>query len=308
MTSTISTRTSAGAARIDALRTELEDLWGNLDRIFDSLSDTDWRRRHGKDWTIADVPYHLAYFDRQIVLLPLQRRSAPLECVRIQRTMRELNEWNAREFAQRPPNQTALESLAQWRAIRAEVRDTLAALTDADLDSTVRTFLAGMGARPLSAMLGAYVAHSWSHLGQLRYYLKRRDAVPSAAAVRRAMAFYAHMMAFGFVPERGEAYGRPFTAGLEITGPSGGTWAMRVSGRRLQIDSADVTTLAGDADMRLTMSPDTFIKMFAEIASPMWLMLTGQIRVHGLSKMPTFGKLFPPFQLDREVTADQIRF
>ena len=56
-----------------SLLADLDDLWQNLDAIFVSLGSSDWSRQHGPHWTFADVPYHLAYFDREIVAHPIER-------------------------------------------------------------------------------------------------------------------------------------------------------------------------------------------------------------------------------------------
>ncbi len=54
----------------DAVReimADVEGLWAGLDEIFGSFSASDWDRPHGADWTMATVPFHLSYFDRDIV-------------------------------------------------------------------------------------------------------------------------------------------------------------------------------------------------------------------------------------------------
>ena len=52
---------------------DLESIWRCYDAAFESLGPSDWSRKHGKDWTVADVPYHLAYFDRELVVGPIER-------------------------------------------------------------------------------------------------------------------------------------------------------------------------------------------------------------------------------------------
>jgi hypothetical protein len=55
------------------------------DTIFDSLTASDWRRTHGKHWVIADVPYHLSYFDRDLVLSAL-KWPGPIEAPSVRHT------------------------------------------------------------------------------------------------------------------------------------------------------------------------------------------------------------------------------
>src|SRR5690348_14244817 len=87
---------------------DLESLWALYDQVFDALDATQWQRKHGKDWVVADLPYHLFYFDRDIVLATLRRGAQlPPEVLRsVPRSMRELDAWNEREFGQRPKNES----------------------------------------------------------------------------------------------------------------------------------------------------------------------------------------------------------
>ena len=55
-----------------AFLTDLEDLWGCLDELFASLAPADWSCRHGQHWTFVDVPYHLGYFDRTVIVCPIE--------------------------------------------------------------------------------------------------------------------------------------------------------------------------------------------------------------------------------------------
>ena len=52
----------------------------------------------------------------------------------------------------------------------------------------------------------------------------------------------------------------------------------------------------------MTLTTDTFMAMFKKVSNPMLLMLRRRIRVRGLSKMGTFGKLFPEPELDTPMT------
>jgi hypothetical protein len=54
-------------ARVSRLATHLEELWAHFDTLYDGLKPTDWSRPHGKDWTYADLLYHMTYCDRDAV-------------------------------------------------------------------------------------------------------------------------------------------------------------------------------------------------------------------------------------------------
>ena len=72
------------------------DLWQGLDALMERIGPRDWSRRHGKDWTFAEVPFHLAYFDAEVVCDPVEQRPTDRK---IMRTLRELNAWNDAHFA-----------------------------------------------------------------------------------------------------------------------------------------------------------------------------------------------------------------
>ena len=97
-----------------SLLADLDDLWQNLDAIFVRLGPSDWSRRHGPDWTFADVPYHLAYFDREIVVHPLEQGlDLPITEQWVARSNPDVHAWNARRFAERPV--TTVEDLLAKR-------------------------------------------------------------------------------------------------------------------------------------------------------------------------------------------------
>lgn len=43
---------------------DLETIWAAIDSFYHQFSPQEWSRKHGKEWTFADMPYHLAYFNQ----------------------------------------------------------------------------------------------------------------------------------------------------------------------------------------------------------------------------------------------------
>src|SRR5438093_4232002 len=103
------------------VRADLEQTWSVLDRLIAAVPPERWTRKYGPDWTYQDVPYHLAYFDRVMVADPIEFGTAlqdRFECL----TLRQLNDWNAAEFAKRRPGTTPEESIAEMRRQRERIR------------------------------------------------------------------------------------------------------------------------------------------------------------------------------------------
>lgn len=267
-----------------ALLEELESVWSCFDELFASFGPSDWRRKLGPDWTYADLPYHLSYFDQEIVATPIARgRDVPLAEQRVQRTRRELDAWNAERFAARPADETVEQSLARMRRSRENLRRAAARLDD--LDAPGFTPLLGTGWVPARMLLGAGVAHSWAHYTEARLRLGRRGPLTSEAATHRTLAFFMELMPM--FASKAEIAKGPFAATMVFTGPGGGAWTMRVADGALTASEG----AAPDADVVLTQSAETFEKTHSNISSPMWLMLTGQLKVKGFGKMGRFGKL-----------------
>jgi putative sterol carrier protein len=84
--------------------------------------------------------------------------------------------------------------------------------------------------------------------------------------------------------------GTNLTVVMELTGPGGGTWTVRVADDTCQISEGRLTS----ADLVMTQSPETLVKTMTGIQNPVLAMLTGNIKVRGLGSMGTFGKLFHP--------------
>src|SRR5947209_15939995 len=56
-----------------ALLADLEGLWQRFDELVETLGPDDWSGKHGQHWTFTDVPYHLAYFDLDVIPIAITR-------------------------------------------------------------------------------------------------------------------------------------------------------------------------------------------------------------------------------------------
>lgn len=268
------------------LADELEALWQCLDELFAGLSPAGWSRKHGRHWTFADVPYHLAYFDRECMRVAGLGVDAPPSARWLMPSEAEILIWNARMFAERPAGQSVTESLAQMRASRDQIRALLAELTDADLDRPAWSpFFGWMTMRDgITGLIG----HTYNHFMEARIRLKRSTPVPPPALIHRALGFYLGLMEQMVDPAH--AAGRQFTAIMVLTGEGGGAWTIHVADGQCRVTEGH----AAKADLVMAQSPEAFAATFSRITNPMLLMLTGKIKVKGYRGLATFGKLFPP--------------
>jgi hypothetical protein len=280
-----------------SLLADLEDLWQNLDAIFVSLGPSDWSCQHGPHWTFADVPYHLAYFDREIVAHPLaQGPDLPTAEQWAARSIPELNAWNARRFAERPATQTVEQSLEQMRASRNAIQGVAGAMHATDLERPTWFPLLIGGWLPARAVLEGCRFHSWSHFMELR--LRHPEGTRrSTPELREATIHEALGDAMSFFPlalNRAQAATAQFTLVMEFNGPGGGAWAIRVA------DGA--CTVAEEwpvrSDLVITQSSETFMKTRIGMLDSMAAMQSGEIEVQNIENMGMFATLFPPHQPD----------
>lgn len=292
------TTLSTERQELDRLAATLEDTWGFIDRLLDSIPEDRWHARYGKDWTYADVAWHLAYFDRIVVAEPIGAgRDLPSGAHFNLGSMRELNAWNDAELAKRPAGQDPRASIDELRAVHERIRGLLADSDDTLLDQPCfnHFFSAGFTGTVRTALRSAAL-HGWGEGTELMVRLGRHDAVPESAT-RNALDGYVGFMANS--ADAGAAGDRPFTLVMDFTGPGGGAYTIHVerSGARASTGDAD------GADVRMTLDPVTFnCVMIRRMSNPMVAMLTGKVRVKGLTRMGRMQKIFREPKLDDRLT------
>jgi hypothetical protein len=280
--------TTTAQPSLATLIAQLEEIWRHVDTLLDPLTPADWQRKHGKDWIFADLPYHLAYYDRDTVAKPIRiGQDLPSDQQKLMRTMGELDAWNARKFAERRPGQSVDESLAHMRASRDAVRQAVAGLSDADLDRRVFIHLVGCGWVTVRLALQSCLVHTWAHFTEARLRLKRDSPIPSLSIVHTSLGFFLGMLPM--MISRDKIPARPFTTMMSIGGPGGGNWTVRIANGTCTVAEERADT----ADMVMTYrDAETFVTTMRGMQNPMLAMLTGKIRVRGFRNMGTFGTLF----------------
>lgn len=280
----MSTRTE-----LDVLMTQLEEMWSHQDTLFNIITaSNDWGHKHGADWTFADVPYHLAYCNRDLVARGIELGpNLPADEQESLSTLEAISAWNKRKFAERAAGQTAEQSLTQVRASWDDIRRETAAMTDADLERPF--WLPILGAGWVTARHGLQwgLGHDWSEFMQLRIHMGRTKPVPSAAIT----TYYLGAM-IGFLPmflNKESAAGVEFTAVFTFTDPG-------VSAYTIHVVDGVATVARGRAEnahLVMTQSAETYEKTVRGIQKPGEAIQSGAIQVSNPEGLATFGKLFP---------------
>ena len=267
-----------GVTELSVLLARAESIWGSIDDLFSHFDETQWAKPHGKDWTFADVPFHLGYFDREMIA---ERIGTAGDDLPVFQTMADLDAWNDEHFATRSGSAVEV-ALGQMRAGRAAVRDAVAS---ADAGASAFVSLPGLGATTIEVALTSLVTHTWNHFieAQVRSGVDiRAERDVTALAIRSNLGF----MPVGL--DRAAAQTSELTVCFDVGGV--GAYTVEVTDGECHVDDG------APADADLTMRfPDerAFGSMFHGIKNPMVMMFTRQMRVKGLGKMGAFGKLFP---------------
>ncbi len=275
-----------------ALLTDLEGLWQRFDELVWTLGPDDWSGKHGQHWTFVDVPYHLAYFDLEVIATAIRRGLQVPASEQVLRTEAGQDAWNEIKFTQRPADTTPQQCLEQMWASRQAVRDAIAVLSESDLERPVFIPLVGLGWVSVRVALEASYSHTWNHYMQLRFWMKCSILEPTSAQNHRALSYF--MASFAEYLDRKQAAQMRFTAVMEFSGSGGGSWTLHVADGTCQAREGR----AAHADLVMSQSPETFVKTRTGIENPRLAMLAGKIQVHGLRNLGTFQKLFPIKSLD----------
>jgi hypothetical protein len=275
---------------LKALMAQLEEMWGHQAALFKIVNESgQWNHKHGQDWTFADVPYHLAYCNRDLVYTPAKfGRDLPVDQRVTISTMADLGEWNEREFAARPPGQTPEETMAQLRASWDEIRQLVSEWTDADLERP--WWMPFMGGVWLTAGDGLRwtLGHDWSEFMQLRIHMGRSEPVPSPAITTHFLGaviggVYPQMLD----PEA--AQGREFRAVMAFTDPGVSSFTIEVSGGAARAVPGQVE----NPDLVITQSAESFEKTRSGIWPLADAIEQGEVQVSDMESLAIMGELFP---------------
>jgi putative sterol carrier protein len=288
----MTTYTSLAPTTGALLLADLEGLWQCLDELLGILGPDDWSGKHGQHWTFADVPYHLAYFDLDVIATAIRRGLYVPALEQGMHTEAEQDTWNEIKFTKAPADTTPQQCLEQMRFSRQAIRDAVAGLSEADLEHPVFIPLVGLGWVSVRVALETCYSHTWNHLMQLRFWMKCITPTPSPKQTHRALSYF--MTSFARNLDRQKAVQTSFTAVMEFSGAGGGAWTLHITGGTCRVSEGR----AAQPDLLLSQSPETFVKTRTGMQKPVLALLSRKIKVRGLRKLGTFEKLFPIRSLD----------
>ena len=258
---------------------DLETLWGALDSFYQNFSSKDWSRKHGKDWTFADMPYHLAYFNQTVIdgIKNDQGGRAKL-------TLQELNTWNNARFAQRLASQIGAQGLAYLHTTQAALKE---AAMSHSLETPVFLPLIIVGGwRTLAFALEYLLDHAWIHFTESHLRFTRRLPELPAPLVHRILHFTMQAAAGALQPE--DLAGVELVTSLRLIGEGGGVWSFTMHAGKCQVEAGPT-----QADAEITSDIATYLKTsIHSMQSPLLALLLGKTRIKGLSKAQQFQKIF----------------
>lgn len=259
---------------------DLETIWDALDTFYQRFSPQDWAHKHGKEWTFADMPFHLAYFNQMVIhgIRSDHGEKAPL-------TLQELNSWNDAHFTRRSASQAGANALSYLHETQSALRQ-LAAQYAPETPVFMPLIIVG-GWRTLTFALNYLLNHTWLHFTESHLRLARRLPDLPISLVNRTLNFMVEAAAGALRPE--DLVGVNLVTILRLTGDGGGAWTFTMRDGKCHV-AADSTA---PADAEITTDIATYLKTsLHNMQSPLLALLLGKTRIKGLAGGQQFQKIF----------------
>lgn len=258
----------------------LEILWDALDAFFAPFSAHDWARQHGKLWTYADMPYHLAAFNHMVA--DNFGRGAGQQAMT---TFSQLDAWNDEQIDQRRKNQGGPAGMAAFRASQTALRQAVANHSP-DASVFIPIIMVG-GQRTVVFALQYLSYHTWLHFAETT--LRHHNRLPDLPAdlIKDILDFQMVLTAGVLKPE--DLVGLSLVVVFELTGRGGGTWTFRIEDGQINVTpGADPKPNAYIVSDIATHQKTSYYRM----QSPLLALLLRRTRVKGLRAAQQFQNLF----------------
>ncbi len=194
--------------------------------------------------------------------------------------------WNDRKFAERPADQTPVQSVAQWWASLEDIRRLVSRMDDADLE---RPFWLRIGWGWVTTQRGLEWCrnHDCSEFIQLRIHMGLGEPIPSLEIKKGLVG--AQLFMFPMFLNAEAAAGQEFNAVLAFSDPGVGAWTIRVADGKASVSEG----AAEDAGLVMRQGFETFEKSMNRIHDPAEAIQSGEIQVSDFEALANFGQLFP---------------
>ncbi len=265
---------------LSAILADLETIWTALDSFYQRFSPEDWSRRHGKEWTFADMPYHLAYFNQTVIngINDDHNEQAKL-------TMKELNAWNNAHFTGRPASRSGANELDYLHTTQMSLREAVAHHAP-DTPVFLPLIIVG-GWRTLTFALEYLLDHSWVHFTESHLRFNQQLPELPEGLVNHILNFSMETAAGALRPE--DLAGINLVTILQLTGQGGGSWTFTMRDGKCHVESQAATP----ADTQITTDIATYMKTsLYNMEHPLIALLKGKTRIKGISKSQQFQKVF----------------
>ena len=259
---------------------DLETIWAALDTFYQRFSPQDWARKHGKEWTFADMPFHLAYFNQMVIngIGSDHGEKAPV-------TFQELNTWNNAHFAERPASQSGAKGLAYLRSTQMALKQE--ASRQAPETPVFLPLIIVGGWRTLKFALEYLLAHTWLHFTES--HLRYNKSLPELPArlVHSVLDFNMEMARGALRPD--DLVGVNLATVLRLTGAGGGSWTFIMRDGKCHVEKTAITL----PDAEITTDIATYMKTSTyDMQSPVIALLMGKTKIKGMAGGQLFQKVF----------------
>jgi hypothetical protein len=288
-----------------ALLADVEATHDAAERFFARFSDVEWARAHGADWIFADVPYHLAIYNRMIANVLLLGAESDNEESPALINLQQLDTWNQASLRAMRWAGNSSDGLTKFRDSFAMLRAAIAMIEEAPTGFDTPIWMMNLRARGWRTARVAleYVQwHTWLHLSEagVRYDNKHPFIAPSA--LRRALDFELEWRAGAVDAARAAAAFRekPVQWAWELklpeTGVAAWTLSLHPMGGEMgataihdfhRADEGQLVTVDPEwtehADIQLRTDLITYLKISVwNLLNPSVAALTGKVRAKGI--------------------------
>jgi len=273
--------------QVNQISQQFEEVWAALDALFANMTTADWQQPHGPDWVFAELPYHLAYIDHDLVIHPVTAGADLPEAEQLSLgSLGALNKWNQEKLRERPDNLPISAAITQMEASRQKLRHLLAGMTDADLMRPAWFALLGdRGFRPAMGAILFGLIHTWGHYEEARIRRGIAESTMSPETLLAMIGLSIPVLAIFYDAQK--AAELDFSFGFALSGRSSGSWLFQAKDGEWHITESALDK----ANLVLTCTVNGYVQMRYGMTGVPELMSGGNIKPSDMLGLATWGQL-----------------